>query len=57
MTPQYLHLIPGALPPTLAIDQFCGAIVSEISVEQEWRDRVAAWLVRSGCLYAVAWGT
>jgi hypothetical protein len=39
----------------------CGAfralIVSETEVTQEWRNQVSEWLVKSGCLYVVAWGT
>lgn len=31
-------------------------IVSEIEVTQDWRNRIAEWLLKSGCLYVVAWG-
>ena len=31
-------------------------IVSEVKVTQEWRNRIAEWLVKGGCLYVVAWG-
>ena len=35
---------------------FRAVIVSEVEVTQERRNRIAAWLVKSGCLYVVAWG-
>jgi len=52
----YLHLSPGQAPPDLSCGPFRALIVSEAEVTQEWRDRIAAWLLRSGCLYVVAWG-
>jgi hypothetical protein len=36
---------------------FRALIVSEAEVTQEWCNSVAEWLVKSGCLYVVAWGT
>lgn len=56
MKPEYLHLAPEANPPKLVIDRICAVIVAEILVGPEWRNRVAEWLVDSGCLYVVAWG-
>lgn len=35
---------------------FRAVLIAEQSVEQTWRDQVAAWLVESGCLYVVSWG-
>jgi hypothetical protein len=31
-------------------------IVSEVKVTQEWRNGISEWLLKSGCLYVVAWG-
>ena len=56
MTPVYLHLAPGAEPPPLPFKAFRAVIVADVAVSREWRDQIAAWLVHSGCLYAVAWG-
>ncbi len=36
---------------------FRALIVSEAEVTQKWCNSVAEWLVKSGCLYVVAWGT
>lgn len=52
----YLHLAPDQAPPQLMCCPFRALIVSEAEVTQEWRNRVAEWLVKSGCLYVVAWG-
>lgn len=55
--PRYLHLPPGSSPPDLAgIPPFKAVLVAESEVAPEWRLQVCDWLVRSGCLYVVAWG-
>jgi hypothetical protein len=41
----------------LTCGPFRALIVSETEVTQEWRNHVSEWLVKSGCLYVVAWGT
>lgn len=56
MTVQYLHLIPERPPPPLAHRPFCAVIVIEVAAREDWRGRIAEWLVESGCLYAVTWG-
>jgi hypothetical protein len=53
---QYLWLPSGAAPPDLPIGPFRAVIVIEEPVEPDWRNRVSEWLVKSGCLYMVAWG-
>ena len=56
-TPRYLHLAPGSVPPDLSgIAPFKAVLVAECEVAPEWRSQVCDCLVRSGCLYAVAWG-
>lgn len=52
----YLHLRPNEAPPNLASAPFRAAIAAEIEVTQDWRNRIAEWLLDSGCLYVVAWG-
>jgi hypothetical protein len=56
MSIQYLHLNPEEPPPPLAHTPFCAAIVTEADASEDWRERITAWLVESGCLYAVTWG-
>lgn len=53
----YLHLAPDQTPPQLLHEPFRVIIVSEAEVTQEWCKRVTEWLLKSGCLYVVAWGT
>jgi len=56
-TPVYLHLEPGApLPDSLFADPYRAVIAAEASVNARWRATVAEWLVRTGCLYTMAWG-
>lgn len=52
----YLHLSPDQAPPELSCGPLRALIVSEIEVTQDWRNRIAEWLLKSGCLYVVAWG-
>ncbi|MDT9600231.1 DUF7684 family protein [Sphingosinicella rhizophila] len=52
----YLHLSPDQHPPELRCGAFRALIISEVEVAQEWRNRIAHWLLKSGCLYLVAWG-
>ena len=56
--PAYLHLPPDAAPPPSPIPApFKAVLVLEAPTTPAWRDRIAAWLVERGCLYAMAWGT
>ncbi len=56
MALKYVHLSPSETPPQLTCEPFRALIVSEVEVTQEWRDRIAKWLLESGCLYVIAWG-
>lgn len=56
MTPTYLHLSPGQEPPNLTAGPFRAIIIADQAVSESWLDRVAKWIVDSGCLYVVAWG-
>jgi hypothetical protein len=57
MTVSYLHLPPDCgLPPIRSAEPFKAVLVLEQAVADDWQDRVSEWLVRSGCLYMMAWG-
>ena len=54
----YVQLQHGAEPPlNVVAAPFQAVVISEQSVSPEWRARVSAWLVKTGCLYMCAWGT
>ncbi len=58
MSVDYLHLPEGREPPVRSnVNPFRAVIVVDQRVDAGWRTLVAGWLVRSGCLYALAWGT
>ena len=52
----YLHLPPGAEPPTLSIGPFKAVMILEAEHSNEWRNTISHWLVASGCRYMMAWG-
>lgn len=55
--PVYVHLRPGySLPDIEPLAPFRAMVVLEGEVSGDWRDDVSHWLVRSGCLYMMAWG-
>ncbi|WP_420479532.1 DUF7684 family protein [Brevundimonas sp. FT23028] len=57
MTVRYLHLPAGSEPPVIGQDgPFKAVVVIEQETPQDWRDRIGDWLVRSGCLFMMAWG-
>lgn len=51
-----LHLPEGSEPPVLDRRPFRAVVVLDHAVGEDWRDRISDWLVRSGCLYMMAWG-
>ena len=54
---KYIQLQPGsALPDISDLSPFRSVVVIEESVTPEWRAQVSDWLVKSGCLYMMAWG-
>jgi len=56
-TPVYIHLARGSVPPDLgAIPPFRAIVIAEQAVPTDWQDEVSDWLVRSGCLFMMAWG-
>jgi hypothetical protein len=53
----YLRLAPGAVPPSGVTKEPKKVIVIiEAAVSQQWQWDISAWLVRSGCLFMMAWG-
>ena len=53
----YLQLVPeSALPDFSPPSAFRAVVICENQVSAEWQARVSEWLVRSGCLYMMAWG-
>lgn len=53
----YLQLNPNSLLPDISlISPFRSVVVIEEDVSSGWQDLVSAWLVKSGCLYMLAWG-
>jgi hypothetical protein len=55
--PDYLHLAPGIAPPEMhGATPYRAVMVVEADAEMPWRLLVCDWLVRSGCLYVMAWG-
>ncbi|TAJ28661.1 MAG: hypothetical protein EPO67_15970 [Reyranella sp.] len=53
----YLHLPVGREPPSVErLDPFKAVMVIDQVVTDEWQRLVSDWLVRSGCLYMMAWG-
>jgi hypothetical protein len=53
----YLHLPPGSpLPDIGHLSPFRAVVIIEAQVGAEWQGKVSDWLVRSGCLYMMAWG-
>lgn len=58
MVTTYLQLPPGAkLPDISDLRLFRSVIVIDDEITPEWQSQVSTWLVKSGCLYMMAWGT
>jgi len=54
---RYLQLIPESpLPDIYGLRPFRSVVIIEETVTPEWQDKVCQWLVKSGCLYMMAWG-
>ena len=53
----YVHLPPGGpLPEWTHRRPFNAVVVVTTAVSEDWQGLVSDWLVRSGCLYMMAWG-
>jgi len=54
---KYIQLQPeSSLPDISSLSPFRTVVVIEETVTHEWQYKVSEWLVRSGCLYMMAWG-
>jgi len=57
MAIKYLRIQPEfTLPDISALSPFRSVVIVEDSVTVDWQSLVSAWLVKSGCLYMMAWG-
>ena len=57
MIMKYLQLEPESkLPDISGLKPFRSVVVIEENVSSEWQTLVSTWLVKSGCLYMMAWG-
>jgi len=56
MEPRYLHLRREDPPPNLPTAPYRVVIVADQEVGDDWRGRVADWIVAIGSLYVIAWG-
>jgi len=57
MNVSYVYLPPGSdLPSIGAAGPFRAVLVLEQAVADDWQGHVSEWLVKSGCLYMMAWG-
>ncbi len=53
----YVQLEPGSNPPDISMpDPARVVVIVEAEVTPEWQSVVSEWLVRSNCLYMLAWG-
>ncbi len=53
----YVLLAPESAPPEIsAFNPFRAVVIIERPVSPAWQARISDWLVRSGCLYMMAWG-
>jgi hypothetical protein len=53
----YLQLKPGSQLPDISGQRpFRAVVVIDEEVTPEWQNLVSSWLVKSGCLYMMAWG-
>ncbi len=57
MVMEYLQIQPESRLPYIGkLNPFRAVIIIDESVSSEWQKQVSTWIVRSGCLYMMAWG-
>jgi hypothetical protein len=55
--PSYVRLAPESTPGDISrFRPFRAVVIVERPVSSHWQSLVSDWLVRSGCLYMLAWG-
>jgi hypothetical protein len=52
----YLHLEPESTLPDMHNEPTRTVVIIEANVSPVWQEMVSNWIVRSGCLYMMAWG-
>jgi hypothetical protein len=52
----YLRLEPESTLPEITIEPTRMVVIVVAEVSPEWQSLVSDWIVRSGCLYMMAWG-
>ncbi len=53
----YIYLKPESILPEIAlVAPFRMVVIVEAVVTTPWQNVVSEWIVRSGCLYMMAWG-
>jgi hypothetical protein len=56
--PEYFRIFEGEpLPDISAFGPFRAIVVIDATYSVEWQDQVSDWLVASGCLFMLAWGS
>jgi hypothetical protein len=53
---EYIHLPAGADVPEIAARPRRLLVIAEQAVATDWMDAVSDWIVKSGCLFMMAWG-
>jgi len=54
---KHLQLQPESTPPDISyLKPFRSVVIIEEIVTPEWQDQISCWMVKSGCLYMMAWG-
>lgn len=53
---EYIHLVPDQNLPDRPVRPFKAVLIIDERVTAEWQKLVSEWLVRSGCLFTLAWG-
>jgi hypothetical protein len=56
-TVEYVRVLPNALPPSDSKSRpYRAVVIIEAVVSSEWQALISDWLVKTGCLYMMAWG-
>lgn len=53
---EYIHLPFGAELPEIVVGPRRLLVIAEHVVPTDWMDAVSDWIVKSGCLFMMAWG-
>jgi hypothetical protein len=57
ITINYLQLQPQSVLPDISnLAPFRSILIIDAIINPDWQAEVSGWLVKCGCLYAIAWG-